>query len=167
MRKNGFFNGLKKGLAGLLIAGGLGYSNLSAQEGGLKLFEVKKGDHFRIINFNNQPWDESHGMHFTFNLISQAGLDDILRNRGVKYHNEISAVSLLAAGIAKEVIDGKREGFSEKDLVCNIAGIGASYLIKKLTTRDEVYERKKREEKYYTAMKKHLEEYNPPSAYPN
>jgi len=140
-----FRNYLKRGTL-LFLLTGFGYSNVNAQERGLKLFDdIRFKRPFKMIY--GEKWDYSHTFRAMVYPIAQAGFSDFLKKRGIEHHDEWSGALLIGTGLLKEVFDGYVEGFSQKDALVTVGAVLTTYVCQKTNLFDLFADKDKEETK--------------------
>lgn len=86
-------------------------------------FKVKDRDKF----------DFSNAQHYTGSGILAVGFYKLLADTPIKHEKLVAGLAACLVGLAKEIEDGYREGFGEKDLLFNQLGIISFLFLSELT----------------------------------
>ena len=85
-------------------------------------FEHPLDGKFKIIPKENDKFDETSMQHFGGSALLGASLNFYFDEKKIKSPTVKSILLSIGLGLTKEVLDGYREGFSEKDFYLDAAG---------------------------------------------
>jgi len=99
------------------------------------LFEEPRHSGFKVRE--SVGYDASNAIHLFGSAFMYNSLDRVLCNIWHDRHNAhlVAAGATIGLGVLKELEDGYREGWDNRDFACNVLGVGLTYAVNEVIDR--------------------------------